>query len=61
MTTTKREFQPNTEKYAIDYFIKGSYDDKLTTALALQTNPQNANKLLADAVESTSKISNNRR
>jgi hypothetical protein len=56
MTTTKREFQPKTENYAIDYFIKGSYDDKLTTALALQTAPQNANKLLADAVEIQTKL-----
>jgi len=44
--------QPDiTEKYAMDNFIKGLYDDKLKTALALQTSPPNANKLLADAVE----------
>jgi hypothetical protein len=49
--------QPDiTEKYAMDYFIKGLYDDKLKTALALQTTPPNANKLLADAVEVQTKL-----
>jgi hypothetical protein len=40
----------------MDYFIKGLYDDILKTALALQTTPPNANKLLADAVEVQTKL-----
>ena len=56
MNRTQTSNQTSQKSIKMDYFIKGLYDDKLKTALALQTTPPNANKLLADAVEVQTKL-----
>lgn len=51
--TTPKEI---VEQYANDYFIKGLYDEKLKTQLALTTSTRDTKCLLAEAIEVQRKL-----